>query len=366
MQPVVARIAVVTKFELRRAGRAAPPQQEVQMTRLRQYSKSEPTRRMQIPSHLVLVLAAALCQTAGAQAYPSHPLHMVIGFPAGGPVDIVGRIVAAKLTDVVGQQVVVDNRAGANAIIGTEFVAKSPPDGYTMVLASPGSVTISPAVYPKMPYDTLRDLAPVTLVTTTPEVLVLHPSVPAKSIKELVALARARRGQLNIASTGSGSLPHMALELLNYAAKIDMVHVPYNGAAPAVAATAGGQVHGMFADLPVLLPYVRSGKLRALALADERRAALLPDLATLAEGGYPGVIAVNWYGILVPARTAPDIITRLHDDIARALNDPLTHEKLLSAGAAPVGNTPAQFNDYLKADLARWAGLAQTVSIKID
>jgi tripartite-type tricarboxylate transporter receptor subunit TctC len=318
-------------------------------------------------SLLLLLLAAALAgHTAVAQNYPSRALHIVVGSPAGGPVDIVGRIIAAKLTEVAGQQVIVDNRVGANAIIGTDYVAKSAPDGYTMILATPGSVSISPAIYPKMPYDTLRDLAPVTQVTTTPEVLVVHPSVPAKSIKDLVALARAKPGELNIASGGNGSLPHMALELLKSTAKINMVHVPYSGAAPAAAAAVGGQVHGLFADLPVLLPYIRNGKLRALALADEKRATLLPELMTIVEGGYPSIIAVNWYGILVAARTTPDIIMRLRDDIARALADPTTREKLLSAGAAPVGNTPAQFNDYLRADLARWARLAQTVSIKVD
>ncbi len=301
-----------------------------------------------------------------AQTYPSRPLRIVIGFPAGGPTDIVGRLVAAKMADLAGQQVIIENRAGANAMIGTEAVVKSPPDGYTMVLATPGSVTISPAIYPKMPYDTMRDLAPVTLVSTTPEVLVIHPSVPAKSIKELIALARAKPGQLNIASTGSGSLPHMAQELFKAASKIDMVHVPYSGAAPAVAATVGGQVHGMFADLPVLLPYIKSAKLRALAIADQKRSGLLPGLPTLAEEGVPGVLAINWYGILVPAKTPRDVIARLHDNVVKALTDTATREKMLGMGADPVGSTPEQFGDYLRADLARWAKLAQTVSIKVD
>jgi tripartite-type tricarboxylate transporter receptor subunit TctC len=304
--------------------------------------------------------------SASAQTYPAHALRIVVAFPAGGPIDIVARLISPKLSELTGQQVIVDNRGGANGLIGTDHVAKSPPDGYTMVLASPGAVAISPAVYPKMPFDTLRDLAPVTLVSTTPELLVVHPSVPAKSVKELIALAKAKPGQLNIASTGSGGLPHLALELLKTASRTDMNHVPYSGAAPAVAALLGGQVQGMFADLPVLLPHVQSGKLRALASASPKRAGLLPDLPTTVEEGFPQVEAVNWYGIIVPGKTPPDIITRLNGLFVKTLADPGVREKLNGRGAEPVGNTPEQFAAYLKAEIDRWAKLAQTTSIKID
>ncbi len=315
---------------------------------------------------LMLLAAANLCQMAFAQSYPSRPLRVVVGSPAGGPVDIVGRIIAAKLTEVTGQQVIIDNRVGANAIIGTDYVAKSAPDGYTMILATAGSIAISPAIYPKMPYDTMRDLAPVMQVTTTPEILVAHPSLPVKSIKDLVALAHAKPGQLNFASGGNGSVPHMMLELLKSVAKIDMAHIPYSGGGPAAAAVVAGQVHGMFAGPPVLLPYIRAGRMRALGMTAPQRSPLMPELPTLAEGGYPGMNMVDWYGLLVPFATPPDIIARLRDHVVKALADPVTRDKLLAAGAAPTSSTPAQFGEQLRDDLARWAKLTQSVKIRID
>ena len=320
-------------------------------------------RLVRIASAVICLLAAA---AAAAQVYPSKPLRVVVPFPAGGPTDIVARLLAPKLTELMGQQVIVENRAGANGLIGVDHVAKSAPDGYTMAMTTASPVAISPAVYPKMPFDTLRDLATVTLATTTPELFVVHPSVPARSVKELIALARARRGELNVASTGSGSLPHLALELLKVATRADVVHVPYNGAAPAVAALVGGQVHGMFADLPVLLPHVQSGKLRALAVASPKRAGLLPDLPTMTEQGLPGVEAVNWYGVVVPAATPREIVARLNEGLVKALADPSLREKLSARGAEPVGNAPDQFGAYLRADLARWAKLARTTNIKVD
>lgn len=309
---------------------------------------------------------AAFWSAAAAQGFPSKPMRIVVPFPAGGPTDIVTRLIAVKLTEIMGQQAVVENRGGANGLIGVDAVVKSAPDGYTMVMTTASPVAISPAVYPKMPFDTLRDLAPVTLATTTPELLVVHPSLPAKSMKEFVALAKARPGQLNIASTGSGSLPHLAMELLKVAAKVDLTHVPYNGAAPSVTALVGGQVHGMFADLPVLLPYVQSGKLRALGMASPKRASLLPDLPTMTEQGLPSVDAVNWYGVLVPAATPREIINRLRESYLKAVSDPALREKLMARGADPVANTPEQFTAYLKDDIARWARLAQSTTIKVD
>jgi tripartite-type tricarboxylate transporter receptor subunit TctC len=291
---------------------------------------------------------------------------MVVAFPAGGPIDIVARMLAPKLGEVLGQQVLVDNRGGANGMIGTDHVAKSAPDGLTMILASTSAVTISPAVYPKMAYDSVRDLATVSLVSTTPELLVVHPSVPVKSVRELVALAKAKPNALSVASTGSGGLPHLALELLKVNSNTQMLHVPYQGAAPAVTSILGGQVHGLFADLPVLLPHVQGGKLRALAVASPKRSGLLPDLVTMGEQGLPGVEAVNWYGILTPAKISRETLTRLHDAVVKTLNDPAVREKMIARGAEPVGNTPEQFADYLKKDLERWAKLAKTTNIKVD
>jgi tripartite-type tricarboxylate transporter receptor subunit TctC len=314
----------------------------------------------------LLAACALAAAPAAAQTYPAKPIRIVVPFPAGGPTDIVARLVAVTLGEVMGQTVVVENRAGANGLIGVDSVVKSAPDGYTMTMTTASPVAISPAVYPKMPFDTVRDLAAVTLATTTPELLVVHPSVPARSMKELIALAKARPGDLNIASTGSGSLPHLAMELLKVAGRVDVTHVPYNGAAPAVTALVGGQVHGMFADLPVLLPYVQGGRLRALGMASPKRATLLPDLPTMSEQGLASVEAVNWYGVLVPAATPREIVARLNEGFRKALADGALREKLAARGADPVANTPEQFAAYLKQDIARWAKLAQTTSIKVD
>lgn len=311
-------------------------------------------------------IGAASIGSAQAQNFPSRPLRLVVAFPAGGPIDFAARVLSPKMSELLGQQVIVDNRAGANGIIGSDFVAKSSPDGYNMVLASPGAVAISPAIYPKMPFDTMRDFTAVTLVSTTPELLVVHPSLPVKSIKELVALAKARPGQLNMASTGTGGLPHLALELLKTAANIDMLHIPYKGAAPAVTDLVAGHAQGLFADLPVLLPQVEAKKLRALAVAAPERAALLPDLPTFKEQGLPTVEAINWYGILIAAKTPAPIVAKLNEVMVKTLTDKSISEKLIARGAQPVGNKPEEFAAYLKADIERWARLAKTTNIKVD
>lgn len=310
----------------------------------------------------LLILGAS---QAAAQAYPSKTIRIVVAFPAGGPIDIVARMLSPKLSETMGQQVIVDNRAGANGAIGTDHVVKSPADGYTLYLASPSAIAINPAVS-RVPFDTLRDLACVSLVSTTPELLVVHPSVPAKSVRELVAMARAQPGKIVMASTGTGGLPHLALELLKSAARIDMLHVPYKGAAPAVADLLGGQVHGMFADLPVLHPYVTTGKLRALAVASPKRAPLLPDLPTMTEQGLPSVEAVNWYGILVPAKTPREIIARLNEGIVKSLNDKELREKMIERGADPISSAPDQFASFLRGDMERWAKIVKTSGIKLE
>ena len=301
---------------------------------------------------------------AGAQSYPSKPLRMVVGFPAGGPVDIVARLLAAKLSDVFGQQVLVDNRGGANGMIATEFVAKSAPDGYTMMLISTG-VAINPSLYPKMAYDTLRDLQPVTLVTETPELLVVHPSVPAKSIGDLIALAKARPGQLSVASTGSGGIAHLTIEMFKVATKIDLVHIPYKGAAPAIADLIGGQISGLVADLPVLLPQVQSGRLRALGVASAQRSALMRDVPTLREQGQ-ALEAFNWYGIIVAAKTPPETISRLREGLHKALNDPDLKEKLVGRGADPIPGSTEQFASFLRDEIAKWGRIIKASGAKAD
>ncbi len=302
---------------------------------------------------------------AAAQAYPSKTMRIVVAFPAGGPIDIVARMLSPKLSETMGQQVIVDNRAGANGAIGTEHVVKSAADGYTMYLASPSAIAINPAVS-RVPFDTLRDLACVSLVSTTPELLVVHPSVPVKSVRELVAMAKAQPGRIVMASTGTGGLPHLALELLKSAARIDILHVPYKGAAPAVTDVIGGQVHGIFADLPVLYPHVTGGKLRALAVASPRRAPLLPDLPTMTEQGLPSVEAVNWYGILVPAKTPREVIARLNEGIVKSLNDKDLRGKMIERGADPITNTPDQFTAFLRGDMERWAKIVKTSGIRME
>ena len=245
-----------------------------------------------------------------------------------------------------------------------EFVAKSAPDGYTMMLISTG-VAVNPSLYPKMAYDTLRDLQPVTLVTQTPELLVVHPSVPAKSIGDLIALAKARPAQLSVASTGSGGIAHLTIEMFKVATKIDLVHIPYKGAAPAIADLMGGQISGLVADLPVLLPQVQSGRLRALGVASAERSALMPDVPTLREQGQ-ALEAFNWYGIIVAAKTPPETIARLREGLHKALNDPNLKEKLVSRGADPIPGSTEQFASFLRDEIAKWGRIVKASGAKAD
>jgi tripartite-type tricarboxylate transporter receptor subunit TctC len=320
---------------------------------------------MKVITKMTLAIVLAACAPA-VHAQQGKPARMVVAFPAGGPIDIVARMLAPKLGEVLGQQVLVDNRGGANGMIGTDHVAKSAPDGLTMILASTSAVTISPAVYPKMAYDSVRDLATVSLVSTTPELLVVHPSVPVKSVKELVALAKAKPNALSVASTGSGGLPHLAQELFKIEAKVNMLHVPFNGAAPAVSNAVGGQVLGVIADLPVLQPHIQSGRLRALALAAPKRSPLFPDVPTMIEQGLPKVEAVNWYGIQVAAKTPPEIIAKLNDAFAKTLGDADMRQKLIGRGAEPIPSSAAEFTAFAKSEFDKWGPIAKASGAKID
>lgn len=320
-------------------------------------------------SRFVLAAACAAAFAAApvaAQNYPNKTLRIVVAFPAGGPLDIVARHVSVRLAETMGQSVIVDNRAGANGLIGTEHVARSAPDGYTMNFGSTSALVISPALFAKMPFDTLRDLQGVTLVTVTPELLAIHPSVPARTVAELVSLARARPGQITMGSTSSGSLPHLALELLKSAAKVDMLHVPYKGAAPAVSDLVGGQLHGMFADVPVLHGHVATGRLRPIVVASQKRSPVLPDVPTTVEAGYPAVQAVNWYGILVPAKTPREVVQRLYEGIAKALAHPDLREKLAALGAEITTLEPDRFQVFLRDELQRWGKIARESGAKIE
>ena len=320
---------------------------------------------MTLPVKGLAALALLLPALACAQSYPSKHLRIVVAFPPGGPIDIVARMITPKLAEAMGQPMIVDNRSGAGGTIGVDNVAKSPPDGYSMVLSST-ALGIYPHVYPKLPFDVQRDLAPVSLVTTTPELMVVHPSLPVKTVKELIALAKSRPGQINAASTGNGGLPHLVLEMFKVETGTQIVHVPYGGAAPAVTNTLGGHTQMMIADLPVLLPHVQSGRLRPLAITVAKRSTLLPDLPTMAEQGVPKVDASNWYGIFVAGKTPRDVIDRLNAGLNKALADKELRERLTTRGADPAPGTPEQLAAQLKADYTKWGLVVKAAGVKLD
>ena len=313
-----------------------------------------------------LMSAVALLATSvsHAQDFPNRPIRMVIAFPPGGPTDFVGRVIADKLKDLLPQPVLIENKAGANGAIGADFVAKSDPDGHTLFLSTVGAVAISPHMRTDLPYNVLRDFAPIMLVVRNTTTMVVRTEHPAKTIQDFTALAKAKPGELPFASTGVGSTTHLAMELYQGAAGIKFVHVPYRGAAPAMTDLLGGQVQGFFGDVPVLMPQIKGGKVRALAAASDRRNPMLPDVPTLAEAGYPDTSSDNWYGLLAPAKTPPAVIAKINAAFAAAINDPVVKDKLVQSGAIPVANSPAQFGAVLKAELERWGKIVREKGIK--
>ena len=318
----------------------------------------------------LFTLLLAVCTLIGApaalaQAFPSKPLHMIVPFPPGAGTDMFARAIAAKLSDSLGQPVLVDNKPGAGATIGTDFVAKAAPDGYTLLLST-ASHAINPAVYSRLPYDTLRDFATITQVANVPTVLVVYPSVQANSLKELVALAKAKPGTLNMGSASTGTVFHLAGELLKSMAGIDMVHVPFKGGSQAVTALIGGQVQVLFETTLTVQPLVKAGKMRALAVGSASRSASMPDVPTVAESGFPGFAAENWYGVYVPAGTPRDIVTRLNQEIVKALNLPDVKERFAAQGADIVANTPEQHLAFLKAEMEKWGRIAKLSNAKAD
>jgi tripartite-type tricarboxylate transporter receptor subunit TctC len=316
-----------------------------------------------------LACVAALFGTApsaSAQDFPTRAVRLVVAFPAGGPTDFVARLLADKVKGILGQSVLVENRSGANAAIGADYVAKSEPDGYTLFFTTISAVALNPHMRADLPYDPVRDFAPVTRVVLTTEVLVVSAKSPIKTVKELVDLAKEKNGGLPMESTGVGSLPHLALELFQQSAGIKVVHVPYRGAAPAVTDILGGQVVGGFLDLPVVMPQIIGGNLRALGTASPKRDQVLPDLPTLDEQGYRDVYADNWYALYAPAKTPALVIAKLNSAFTAALKDPEVVKKLLAAGAVPAPNTPEEMSEILKSDLARWGKIIKARGIKID
>jgi len=317
---------------------------------------------------LIAVLALLFASAgASAQSYPNKPIRLVVPYPAGGPLDIMARAIGQKLTEAWKQPVVVDNRAGAGGNIGADFVAKSAPDGYTLLMGAVATHAINPSLYSKIPYDPVKDFAPVALVAQVPNILVVNPALPAKTVQELIDLARAKPGYLNFASGSTGSTGHLAGELFNTMAGVKMVHIPYKGAAPATADLLGGQVQLMFDNLASALPNVKAGKLRALAVTTLARSPAMPDLPTIAESGLPGFDLTTWFGILVPAGTPPEIVARLNAEIVRALNAKDMRERLEKMGAEPpANNTPEHFAAFIRAEAAKYAKVVKESGAKVD
>lgn len=312
---------------------------------------------------LALLASATTAVTVNAaELYPARPIRLVSPFAAGGGNDMISRAMAQALGRNLGQGVVVDNRPGANTIIGMDLVAKSPADGYTLIMTG-STIAINAALNPRLPYDSLRDFVAVSQIAATPLIVAVHPSLPAASIKELIALARKRPGELNFPSAGVGNVSHLAGELFNVMAGVRLVHVPYKGSAPATTDLLSGRVSVMFNSAFALLPYVKSGRLRALAVTGRARSALLPAVPTVMESGLSGYEAGTWYGLLAPAATPPAIINRLHAQTVRALADEEVRRRLVEEGLDPVGNTPAEFAAYIRAEMTKWAGVIKAAGV---
>jgi len=316
-----------------------------------------------------LALAAGVVADAAAQSaatYPGHPIKIVVPFPPGGTTDILARAIGYELNKLWGQPVVIENRAGAGGNTGSDMVAKSPADGYTLLMGTVGTHGINVSLYSRMPYDAVKDFAPVSLVATVPNFLVVNPALPVKSVKELIEYARAHPGKLNFASSGSGTSIHLSGELFKSMTGIDMVHVPYKGSTPALQDLVGGQVDLMFDNMPSSLPLVKGGKLRALAVTTAKRSATVPDVPTIAESGVPGYDTSSWFGVLAPAGTPKDIVEKLSAAIAKSLATPEMRERLASQGAEPVGDTPAEFAAFIQAEIAKWARVVKLSGARVD
>lgn len=312
-----------------------------------------------------LIASFALAQGAFAQAYPGKLVKLMVPFPPGGGVDTLARIVQAKLAEGLGQSVIVENKAGAAGQIGVDSVAKSSADGYTVLIGSPGAMSVAPSLNPKLPYRPLNDLAPVTQGVLISNVLVVNPSLPVKNVAELIALARSQPGKLTFASGGTGSSPHLSGELFKLMAKVDILHVPYKGTSPALNDVVGGQANMFFSD-PSALNLVKAGKLRALAQTTATRSPSIPDLPTVAESGLSGYSATNWYGFFVPAGTPAPVIERLNAELVKALNAPEVRSRLVAAGMDPAPSTPQELGAFLKEDIARWARVVEAAKITLE
>ena len=311
--------------------------------------------------HVPLTLAQS-----SAAGWPAKPIRIVVPFAPGGPADLLPRLIGPKLTEAWGQPVVVENKPGAGGNIGMDLVAKSPPDGYTLVIGPTGNLTVNPHLYANLPYDVFRDFAPITLIASFSNVLVVNPGVAAKSVNDLIALAKANPGTLSYGSPGAGSQPHLAGEFMKLQAGIEIVHVPYQGTAPALRDLLGGQISFMFSQTSAALPQIQAGKLRALGIASSKRSLQLPDVPTIAEGGLAGFEAVSWYGLLAPGGTPKDVVAKIQMEVARILQLPDIRDKLAAQGGEPVGNTPEQLLAIMRAESSRYADIVKRAGIKAE
>ena len=303
---------------------------------------------------------------ANAQPYPSRPIRWIVPFSPGGPSDIIGRYFASRLSDALGKQVVVDNRGGATGIIAFEIAARSVPDGYTVLQAGQSGLTTNPLLHAKLPYDAERDFRLVTQLVATPNILVVHPSLPARSVKELVAMANAKPGQLAYASGGTGTSNHLSWEMLKYYAGIDVTHVPFKGTGPAIASVVAGQVPMMFSNMLPAMPQVRAGKLHALAVTSAKRSPAAPDVPTVAETGISGYETTSWHGVAVPAKTPASVVKRLHAELVKSTRQPDVKDRFASDGTQMVGSTPEEFAAMVKGETAKWAKIIKAAGIKSE
>lgn len=315
-----------------------------------------------------IAASAALASGSGdafAQGYPSQPIRLIVPYAPGGGVDIVARAIAPKLWERLGQPIVIDNRGGAGGNIGTELAAKTEPNGYTLVMGA-AAFAINASLYRKLPFDPLKDFVPISLIAATPNILAVHPAVPAKSVRELIRLAKAKPGSLNYASAGNGTTSHLAAELFKTMAGVNIVHIPYKGTSPAVVALLSGEVAIMLAPALTLLTHIKANKVRGLAVTGAKRSPAIPELPTVAESGLPGFEARQWYGVLAPAGTPKEIVTRLNSEIVTIVRSPEVTKRFLSEGSEPIGSTPEEFARYIKAEIAKWAKAVEASGARVD
>jgi tripartite-type tricarboxylate transporter receptor subunit TctC len=315
---------------------------------------------------LAVVIASGLVRAqTPAQAYPTKPVRLIVPTSPGGGTDFSARTMAPKLSEILGQPIVVENRAGGGTIIGNEVVARSAPNGYTLLMGI-SSIASIPYLYSKIPYDVVKDLAPISQVVTVPHLLVAHPSLPPRSVKELIAFAKARPGQLNFGAGSAGSNPHLAMALFNHMNGLKMVHVPFKGQGPAMTDVLGGHISLMMANLLSALPHAKTGRLRAFGVSSAQRTSVAPSVPTIAESGVPGFEVVQWFGVLAPTNTPPDIIAKVHGAVVRAVQDPAVRERFVNDGAEPIGSTPEEFAAVIRADLVKWAKVIREADIRLD